>query len=360
MGAGDTRMCPFIQPPDKLTASWLASVLETGVVSLSAHANATVNSSITQLQVTYAPGAAALTEHMLLKTNRENTGQNEVQFYRLAAGMDLLMLPRCFAAEHDPGSGLSYVLLEDISSTHVPPISVEQLKAGEGAPSAARLDGMIDALSSFHAAFWEHPSFGTVVDTSEMRWWYRDAVFHARHVQRRRVEWNKFLSMFGQEIRPGWRGLGVSILEVMPRLFETRIRPRLDRMRALTMSQGDCYLTQFLVPKQEEGDPYLVDFQDASVNFPAYDLVYMLATFWTREQRAQHEERLLRRYLQGLQEREVTYNWQQLREDYRLCLAYMFFDPVWNATAGSSPEYWWKKISCLAAACEDWDVAGLV
>jgi hypothetical protein len=193
-----------------------------------------------------------------------------------------------------------------------------------------------------------------------MRWWYRNDEFHARHVERRRAEWNKFLSMFGKEIRPTWRGLGVSFLEVMPRLFETRIQPRLNPVRALTMSHGDCYLTQFLNPREGDGGAILADFQDASFNFPAYDLVYMLATFWSREQRAQYEEPLLRRYLQGLQERGINYGWQDLREDYRLCLAYMFFDGVWNATAGSPHAYWWKKMSCLAAACEDRDCAGMV
>lgn len=125
------------------------------------------------------------------------------------------------------------------------------------------------------------------------------------------------------------------------------------------MSQGDCYLSQFLVPRAESGSSYLIDFQDACVNFPTYDLVYMFASFWTREQRGQYEEPSLRRYLSRLQSKGVNYDWAALCDDYRLCLCYMFFDAVWNATAGSSKEYWLPKMNCLVAAHQDWECGKL-
>ena len=125
------------------------------------------------------------------------------------------------------------------------------------------------------------------------------------------------------------------------------------------MSQGDCYLTQFLVPHSNSGQSYLVDFQDACINFPAYDLVYMFATFWTRAQRAAQEEYVLRRYLHSLQSHGVKYTWEILCDDYRLCLHYMLFDAVWNATSGSAREYWLPKLHCLIQAYQDWDPAKL-
>jgi hypothetical protein len=97
-----------------------------------------------------------------------------------------------------------------------------------------------------------------------------------------------------------------------------------------------------------------LDFGDASANLPTYDLVYLLATFWNPTQRALAEEQLLRRYLAGLIGAGINYSWQQLCNDYRLMLAYMLFDPIWNAVAGADQAYWWPKLQCLAATNDEW------
>ena len=337
----------------ELTPNWLSQTLGVEVTAFISRDNAAFNSSIAHLDLTYAQ-PADLPRHILLKLNTEHDGRNEIQFYRLAKDMQLPIPPR-LAFEYDADSGRSYILMEDFSESHIAPVTVAQLKAGQGVPSAETLDAIIDTLADFHAAFWEHPSFGTIPDITEMRWWYRNADFHTKHIERRRGDWEKFIAAFGGEIPSAWRRIGESALGALPRLFETRIKPRLGG-RSLTLSQGDCYLTQFLIPRAGARRTFLVDFQDASVNFPAYDLVYLLATFWTREQRAGYEEHLLRRYLARLQR---DYTWDELRDDYRLCLKYMFFDAVWNAAAGSSREYWWTKLSCLVSAYEDWDCEAL-
>jgi hypothetical protein len=107
----------------------------------------------------------------------------------------------------------------------------------------------------------------------------------------------------------------------------------------------------------------MVDFQDVSANIGAYDLVYMLATFWTHAQRHEEglEERLLRRYHNGLLTHGVRdYSWDDLLDDYRLMLALMIFDPIWNQTSGSDEAYWWPKLQCLTSAYRDWHCADLM
>lgn len=92
--------------------------------------------------------------------------------------------------------------------------------------------------------------------------------------------------------------------------------------RAVTLSHGDCYFIQFLCPRQAgSGATYLIDFDSVSTNLPAYDLVYMFATFWTSEQRlaGERETQLLRRYHAGLTTYGVRgYSWSDLQQDYRL------------------------------------------
>ena len=54
----------------------------------------------------------------------------------------------------------------------------------------------------------------------------------------------------------------------------------------VTLTHGDCYLGQFLCPRNPKAAPtYIVDFGDVSGNFGPYDLVYAFCTFWTRDQR---------------------------------------------------------------------------
>ena len=360
---GDTEVTKKIMPRiveslNDVTPEWLGEVLGGEITNISLQPNDAFNSSMAHLTVAYS-NQAELPANLILKLNKDHDGQNEIQFYRFAASMELPMIPGRLGWDYDSQTGFSYLVIEDISNSHMPPIKREQLLALDGVPGMEHLSLILDAIAQFHARFWEHPLFGSIPVTTEMRWWYRDEEFHAKHVERRTNEWGKFVDEFKDEVPNEWIAIGESALEMLPRLFESRIKPRLRSKRALTMSQGDCYLTQFLVPRNGLGQAHLIDFQDASVNFPAYDLVYLFATFWTREQRAEIEQKLLGQYLQRLQSRGVDYDWDSLTDDYRLCLCYMFFDAVWNAAAGSSREYWMPKMNCLVSAYQDWNCAGL-
>lgn len=343
---------------EEFSPTWLEKTLDVRLSHFTLRPNPAFNSTVAHLELDYA-SQTALPRRLLLKLNREFDGQNEVRFHRLASPMSLPMLPRCFAAHCDEATGHSFLLLEDISETHLPPVDRAQLLALQGVPSVSHLDAVMDVLADFHAAFWQHPCFNTIPDLTQVRWWYRDAESHASHVLRRTGEWTKFRESFGKRVPPEWLELGEAALASLPRLFKKYIQPRLESLRSLTISHGDCYLTQFLVPRAGTRSAYLVDFQDASVNFPAFDLVYLFCTFWTQPQRALHEHRLLHRYLDGLDRLGVDYSWENLSADYRLCIAYMLFDPVWNAVSGSSPDYWFPKLSSLVDAYLDWECSGL-
>jgi hypothetical protein len=349
----------FLQSATEVTKEWLGEILGTDISRVSIRDNPAFNSSVAHVELTYVSDPGNLPERMVVKVNKEHDGQNEIQFYQLAESINLPMIPRRLGMGYDPHSGSSYLLMEDVSDSHRSPVTREQLIALQGIPERTHLESVVDVIAHFHAAFWDHPGFGTIPVTTEMRGWYRNEDFHTQHVERRAAEWQKFVERFGHDLPLEWIALGESALRALPGLFETRIRPRLSPMRALTLSQGDCYLTQFLVPRAESGPAYLIDFQDACVNFPAYDLVYMFATFWTREQRAGLEKYVLRRYLHGLQSHGLKYTWENLCNDYRLCLCYMLFDAVWNATSGSAKEYWFPKLQCLIQAYQDWDCAEL-
>jgi hypothetical protein len=365
-------MSTVITGLEQVNAAWLTEVLRRNsaltagvVVAVNLEQNAAFNSSIARLQAEFSSDAApALPSRLLVKLNADGGGELEVAFYRLAREQPTPVpgLVRCFAAEYDAHTGHSVLVLEDLSQTHVTPTVRARVLALDGVPAPEHCDGVIDALARFHAYWWQHPIVGQE-PLYIVRPWFTDAERHAAHVERRRKEWQAFHVQYGQEIPAEWTALYTHALEQLPGLFQRFLEPRVTTLRALTLSNGDAYFNQFLCPRDAGDDTRIIDFQDVGGNFGAFDLVYLLPTFWTRAQRLEddRERRLLRRYLDGLHAHGVTgYGWDNLVTDYRVMLAHMVFDAVWNATSGSSAAYWQPKMRCLLEAYQDWDCARLL
>ncbi len=276
------------------------------------------------------------------------------------------MLVRCYDAAYDPATGTSHCLLEDVSATHRPPVTRQQVLALDGVPRPDLLDAMVDALADFHAYWWEPPGFGNgmLVPPSGLR----DAAARAARVREREEQFRRFVDAVGATVEPGVLRLCERALAGLGELWERSYGPRFRGRRQVTVVHGDCYLTQFLCPDVPGAAPtYLIDFQEASVHLPAEDLAFMFATFWTPDQRHEHERevRLLRRYharlARQLAERGTGgYDWDTLLGDYRVSIVYMLFRTIWDQTNGSSEAYWRPKLDCVVASFRDHDCAALM
>lgn len=360
-----------IRSVDEATPEWLTARLrEAGVLpqaaavtAVESRGNDAFNSTVAHLTPAYSPGAPkSAPRRLVLKLNQEGWGENEIGFYELvrvtASAPEQPMVLPCYAAAYDPASGDSHLLLPDVSATHAPPLSRAQVLAGDTMPPVWLLPLVTDAIADFHAHWWEHATLGSGV--GRVRPWYGTAEEHAAHVARREREWAQLVAAEGERLPTEAHALLDSALARLPALWERYLAPRMGTLRHLTLTNGDGYFAQFLCPRRPEQPDqrvYLIDFQDASGNFGAYDLIYLFATFWTPQQRTggDLERSLLRRYWQRLVARGITgYPWEQLVEDYRVMLAYMVFDPVFNAVSGASRAYWEPKLRCLTAAYHDW------
>ena len=359
------------------TPAWLTSVLrEAGqlpqgeVVALAPLANAAFNSAALHLEATYSADAPAEAPRCLfLKRNLDQqwaikAGAREVAFYALAAPYreHLPMLVPCYAAAVDAVSGHSFCLLLDVTHTHTAPVTREQLLAWKGVPSEAQLHQIVDAIAGFHAFWWEHPSLGQ--NATELSDWYQDQAGYGSFVGRARTDWAAFIAAEGAWFPADLRALYERTLERFPALWEGYLAQRIPTRRNLTLTHGDCYLSQFLCPiVPAGGQTYLIDFQGPATDLCTIDLVFLFATFWTSAQRqeGEREQRLLRCYHQALQARGVqAYSWDDLMADYRLALIFMLSYPIWDQTNGSRKSYWWPKLQCLTAAFQDWDCVALL
>ena len=216
---------------------------------------------------------------------------------------------------------------------------------------------MVEALAGLHSAWWEHPALGAGnLLVSE---WLRDHVQFQMFLRQLRDDWDALCRMAGSALPASTISLCEAALAGLPSIWEPLLAEQVASRRSLTISHGDCYPSQFLCPRPDapDGAVYLIDFQGACGDLPAMDLVFLLAAFWTPEQRRAggREERMLHVYLDALGRHGVTgYTWNDLVAHYRISLVCMLFYPAWDAVNGSSRDYWEPKLRSLVSAAEDW------
>ena len=354
---------------DPITPAWLtaalraAGALPTGAVqAVETRGNDAFNSAATHLTLTYSADAPADALHSLfLKRNlavewATEAARDEARFYQAVARLTPRppMIAPCYLAAFDEQRGVSSLLLADVSATHAAPVTRDEQIRGDGVPDQRALDLAVDTLAAFHACWWERPELG---ETFPGGGWYGGAEQFAAHMERRRDEWARFIAAEGDWFPADLRAVYEDAFTRLPSAWATAFGARLAQRRAVTLGHGDCYLTQFLVPRAGVSAPtYLVDFQGVTADCPAFDLTHMFAAMWSREQRQEgdREQRCLRRYHAGLLAGGVRdYAWDDLLADYRALLAFMLFYPVWDETNGSPHSYWLPKMRNIVAAWQD-------
>ncbi len=358
--------------PDPVTPDWLttalrqAGILREGVVQTAEQEKTgAFNSATSRLFLQYsADGTPDAPTRLILKRNIPaewgvEAGAEEVKFYLLVASLPdhpNIIVP-CYAAAYDEESGNSYLLLQDLSATHRPPVTRDQqIRLVEGIPPVEYISPVVETLAQLHAYWWEHPLLDT--EQFSVGYWSRTAERFEQYLQRRTTSWNRLIAQ-----EEGWfpddlRALYEQVLTHLPNHWERYLEPRFRSKHHLTLIHGDAYFANFLCPAPPATGPtYLLDWQSPGFDIGGYDLANLCATFWTPEQRheGQREERMLRRYYATLQAHGVNqYTWEDLVTDYQLGLIYWVLMPVQDGADGSRKDYWWPKMQCLVAAFREW------
>lgn len=306
----------------------------------------------------------------MLKRNLAETwavqaGAREVAFYQTIASLPnrLPMIVQCYDAVYDAATGNSHVLLQDVSATHRPLLTREQVMlVGENVPADVFLHAVVDTLAQFHAYWWEHSLLGTGV--AQMGSWWQDQANYTHEIERREASWASLIAAERTWFPEHLQRLYEDALMGLPRLWEQHHEPRLATLHNLTLTHNDAYFANFLCPNEgTTGETYLIDWQGPAAGRGADDLANLMATFWTSAQRneEQRETKILRRYLDVLQMHGVqNYTWEELLVDYRIGVIEWLFQPVQDRADGTGKEYWWPKLQCLAAAFQDLNCAELL
>jgi thiamine kinase-like enzyme len=371
-------MTGYIPVPDPITPEWLTTVMrqsgalrEGAVRSVATETTGAFNSHTRRLLLDYSADAPSdCPTRLVLKQNIDEdwareAGILEAKFYQLITSLPdhpPVIIP-CYAAAYDEQHGDSYLLLLDLSATHRPPVTRDQLiSIVEAVPAAHDIDAVVDALARLHAFWWDHAELRP--ERFDVGYWTRNAERFAQYLERRTASWESLLAgectWFPDELR----GLYETVLAHQHVHWERYLKPRFEAGHNLTLVHGDSYFANFLCPKTPgAGATYLLDWQSPCVDIAGYDLANLIATFWTSEQRHENrrEERMLRRYHTILREHGVTgYGWDELLDDYRTGLIFWLLMPVQDRAGGAGKEYWWPKMQCVVAAFQEWECGRLL
>jgi len=366
-------MTDYFAPGEQITTAWLTAVLRQEgvsphgeVVALDQQANDAFNSQTSHLIVTYSAGAPSNAPiRLVLKRNSRADGEDEIKFYNLVPSLidhPRIIVP-CYAAAYDAASGDSYLLLQDLSATHAPPVTRDQqISIVNGVPSSQAIEQVVDALAQLHAYWWEHPLLEAGI--FDVGYWLRNTERFGLYLQRRITSWQNLMSKEADWFPADLRELYEFALARLPSHWEHYLEPRFRTRTHITLTHNDAYFANFLCPRQSgTGATYLLDWQTPDFEIAGYDLANLCATFWNSEQRRenQREEQILRHYYAVLQAHGVhAYTWEDLLTDYKIGLIFWLLIPVQDCSDGSKRSYWWPKMQCLVAAFRDWHCEDLL
>lgn len=270
---------------------------------------------------------------------------NEVQFYRTARHFLGDEAPKVYAS--NIGLGARFLLvLEDLSER-----GCQTFSLADEAP-LSHLRGMMIALASLHAAFWESPKLD-----NELAWLDRE---------RSRPGFKMMMAVhrrFRQRFINGKELAAKEVCQLADVLTEYEDEVISFREQGPhTLVHGDTHLGNTYI--LNDGRSGLLDWQIAHRGQGLREVAYFMGTGAPIELRRQHEKDLLALYIETLREKGVVIDLDldEAFDIYRFWLAYGW-DAVqltrnWEGLQSrESMDRSWERIN---AAVEDLDVAAAV
>ncbi|MBB3175837.1 aminoglycoside phosphotransferase [Variovorax sp. Sphag1AA] len=307
---------------------------------------ATVLSHIFRLRLNYADAGADAPATLILKAGLADRpdgpwfgGQHEVAFYRdLAPAMPAGITPRCFDAQWDGETGTWYLLLEDLTETHL------VATRWPVPPTFAQCEAIIRARARCQAAWWDDTRLGVTVGT------WRDWSADDEVLSNMAAQFAGFAGDMGDRLSDERRALHERFLEAAPRLA-ARYRTR----RNMTVIQGDAHVWNCFLPRANSTNTArLFDWDAWRVDMGSHDLAYMMAMHWYPELRQRFESRLLDAFHRELTAQGVQgYDRQALSDDYRLSVLWQLATPIWQHAIGIPPVIWWNNFERIHQAADD-------
>ena len=273
--------------------------------------------------------------------------EREIGFYHELAGRCPVRTPRCYYTDLDHGSGLSVLLLEDLTALH-------QL-ASTGGP-VSEVEPLMTDLARLHAAWWCDESLGN------LPWLPLRGLMTADQATVQFYEsWPTFLDRLSAPITPELLATRELIGGHLPDVWRDMFgRPPLTLIHHDI--QGDNLLRHPTTPSELT----LIDWQLTTQARGVLDLVGFVCGHLDTDERRRHEQALLEGYHATLTACGVEdYSFEQCWDDYRAALVLpasrlssaVGLHPALSKTPGA---FWDIVFPRYVTAFDDLEVAALL
>ncbi len=300
---------PVLRTPEELTAAWLSDAL--GGPRVEAFTIEPIGtgqmSESRRIAIDYARGGGGRSPRtVVLKTasadeNSRGAGvglgvyEREVRFYRELAPRIGGPLAHCHVAVIDPAEGWFTLLLEDVA----PATQGDQIAGCDIAQATVA----IDELARLHAPVFGDPQLGATP------WLNQEGILTQALVSQLL---DGFLERYGDQIAPEHQ-------DVCRRLVASLDGWAADRRPPLGIVHGDYRLDNMLFGGADTARRFVaVDWQTVSWGPVMTDVSYFLGASLPVEERRLHEQNLVRRYFDALNDHGVRgFSWEECWSGYR-------------------------------------------
>lgn len=322
---------------DHVTPRWLTAMLRrSGDLVVGAvqsvkvvHVHDEQSGSISYvLGITYTDGAGThLPARLFLKLPRPDSGagqaiEYEAQMYRaLAPYHHHLPIIRCYEARYDPSHQTGYLLLADLSETHIQP--AWHLDIAE-----RYVTQTIDCLAQFHSFWRDHPQlgdFGTLPTANDI----------ANEIAELQTAFPGFAAALGDRLTHDDRSIYKGVLAALPTLWAQRMATN-----GQTLVHGDAHFWNFLYPRDlMTHQTCMIDWQLCHVGHGMEDVAYTIMRYPHRT--AASERALVTRYHNRMHAYGVAdYDWDTCWMDYRRAATAQLVFPIHFYRHGMPMDFW--------------------
>jgi hypothetical protein len=227
--------------------------------------------------------------------------EREIGFYRELAADCPVRTPRCYFGEVQMDSGVSLLLLEDLSW-------MQNLDSAGGPVEEAEL--VLRELARLHAAWWNDAHLDRIpwLAMKGMLTPDQAPLAFTQH-------WESFLSKLSVPVTEDLLAAGD-----ICRLYLGVVSVAMYSGRPRTLIHNDVHGDNLMVAEERGQSLAILDWQLTTPARPGPDLAFLVGHLGTMERR-RHENRLLEMYYSVLIQHGITgYSFEQCWDDYRMAL----------------------------------------
>ncbi|MGE4322711.1 MAG: phosphotransferase [Sphingobium sp.] len=265
---------------------------------------------------------------------------NEVAFYRDVAHDLGARLPSCHVAAFDPATHDFTLLLEDLAPARV----IDQVD-GCGLADARTA---VRAIAAVHGSSWGRNDIGA------LDWLRRRNAMNQTWFDRLPQVVDIFLDTFADQLESRYHPL----VAQLPRVYAAA---QGDTGSPHAIQHADFRLDNLLYePCGEQGTVAVLDWGTVGFGPPLVDVSYFIGASFDADQRAAHEEELVRAYHDALSAWPVgDYDWDQCWRDYRrFCVQGLFIGVAATQTVERTERGDRIFLSMVRNACDQMERLG--